>query len=126
MIMKSVVKSPRLPEPIGPFSPGIDVEGTVYLSGQVGVSPRTQTLVPGGVSAETEQVLDNLRVLLASAGKGFSDVVSARVFLTSMKDFPAMNAIYARHFREPYPARTTVGVTELPMGASVEIDLIAR
>jgi 2-iminobutanoate/2-iminopropanoate deaminase len=123
--MTSVVKSPELPEPIGPFSPGLDVDGTVYLSGQVGVSPRTKTLVPGGVPAETEQVLENLRVLLASVGKGFSDVVSVRVFLTSMKDFQLMNAVYARYFRDPYPARTTVGVTELPMGASVEIDLVA-
>jgi 2-iminobutanoate/2-iminopropanoate deaminase len=124
--MKRVLQSPELPEPIGPFSLGLAVEGTVYLSGQVGVSPRTKTLVQGGVTAETEQALENLRVLLACAGKELSDVVSARVFLTSMTDFSAMNAVYARYFCEPFPARTTVGVTELPMGARVEIDVIAR
>ena len=96
------------------------------MSGQVGQDPATGKLVPGGVVAETEQVFSNAAAVLRAAAMGFDDVVSVRVFLTRMDDYQAMNAIYARHFTHPFPARTAVGVAALPLGACVEIDMIAK
>jgi 2-iminobutanoate/2-iminopropanoate deaminase len=123
---KTAITSPELTPPVGPFSQAIEVDGTLYLSGQVGQDPSTGKLVPGGVIAETEQVFLNTAAVLRTADMGFDDVISVRVFLTRMEDYQAMNAIYARHFTEPFPARTAVGVAALPLGASVEIDMIAK
>jgi 2-iminobutanoate/2-iminopropanoate deaminase len=92
----------------------------------VALSPTTGRLIDGDVAAQTEQVLQNLRTLLAAVGKSLADVARVNVYLTDMKDFGAMNAVYARYFEAPYPARTTVAVSALPLGAAVEIDLIAR
>ena len=116
----------RIAAPVGPFSPGVRVGEFVYISGQVAQDPTTGRLVGGDVVAQTEQIFRNLDALLRSAGKTFSDVIKASVFLTDMSDFTAMNAVYGRHFEAPYPARTTVAVTALPLGATVEIDLVAR
>jgi 2-iminobutanoate/2-iminopropanoate deaminase len=123
---KTAITSPELTPPVGPFSQAILVDGFLYLSGQVAQDPTTGKLVPGGVVAETEQVFSNAAAVLRAAGLGFDDVVSVRVFLTRMEDYQAMNSIYARHFTEPFPARTAVGVVALPLGACVEIDMIAR
>jgi 2-iminobutanoate/2-iminopropanoate deaminase len=123
---KTAITSPELTPPVGPFSQAIEVDGFVYLSGQVGQDPATGKLVPGGVVAEAEQVFSNAAAVLRAAAKGFDDVVSLRVFLTRIEDYQAVNAIYARHFTEPFPARTAVAVAALPLGASVEIDMIAR
>jgi 2-iminobutanoate/2-iminopropanoate deaminase len=98
----------------------------LFLSGQVALDPATGRLTAGDVTAQTEQVLQNLRTLLGAVGKSLADVARANVYLTDMKDFEQMNAVYARHFEAPYPARTTVAVSALPLGAAVEIDLIAR
>lgn len=123
---KTAITSPELTPPVGPFSQAIQVAGFLYLSGQVAQDPTTGKLVAGGVVAETEQVFLNAAAVLRAAGLGFEDVVSVRVFLTRIEDYQAMNAIYARHFAEPFPARTAIGVAALPLGASVEIDMIAR
>ena len=123
---KTAITSPELAPPVGPFSQAIQVAGVLFLSGQVAQDPATGKLVPGGVVAETEQLFSNVAAVLRAAAMGFEDVVSVRVFLTRMDDYKAMNAIYARHFTAPFPARTTVGVAVLPLGACVEIDLIAR
>ena len=122
---KSAIVSPKLSPPVGPFSPAIEVNGFLYLSGQVGQDPATGKLVPGGVAAEAEQVFKNVGALLEAAGKSFADVVQVRVFLTNISDYAAVNAIYAQQFSEPYPARTAVAVAALPLGASFEIDLVA-
>jgi 2-iminobutanoate/2-iminopropanoate deaminase len=110
----------------GPFSPAVRGGDTIYLSGQVGQDPATGRLVDGGVAAQAEQALRNLAAVLEAAGKTLDDVVRVGVYLADMGDFAAMNEVYARHFAQPYPARTTIGVAALPMGAAVEIDLIAR
>jgi 2-iminobutanoate/2-iminopropanoate deaminase len=123
---KTAITSSELIPPVGPFSQAIEVEGFVYLSGQVGQDPTTGKLTPGGIAAETEQVFSNAAAVLRAAGKGFDDVISVRVFLTRIEDYQAVNAIYARHFTEPFPARTAIGVAALPLGASVEIDMIAK
>ncbi len=121
---KTAIVSKTLAPPVGPFSQGIRVNGLLYLSGQVGQDPATGKLVSGGIRAETDQVLKNLAAVLEAAGKTFSDVVRAGVFLSNMADFSAMNAVYEKPFIQPYPARTTIAVAALPLGACVEIDLV--
>ena len=112
--------------PVGPFSPAVESDGSLYLSGQVAQDPATGELLDGDVAAQTEQILRNAAAVLQAGGKGLADVVRVGVFLTDMADFQAMNAIYAGHFEAPYPARTTVGVKALPLGARVEMDFVAR
>lgn len=123
---RDAISSNQLPAPVGPFSPAVRAGALLFLSGQVALSAQTGQLIPGDIAAQTEQVLQNLRTLLAAAGKSLADVVRVNVYLTDMRDFAHMNAVYARHFEPPYPARTTVAVSALPLGASVEIDLIAQ
>jgi 2-iminobutanoate/2-iminopropanoate deaminase len=123
---KTAITSPELTPPVGPFSQAIEVGGFLFLSGQVGQDPATGKLAPGGVVAETEQAFANAAAVLRAAAVGFDDVVSVRVFLTRMEDYVAVNSIYARHFTEPFPARTAVGVAALPLGACVEIDMVAK
>jgi len=96
----------------------------IYVSGQIGQEPATGKIVDGGVERQTEQVFANLSAVLEAAGKSFADVVRVGVYLTDMASFAVMNGIYARHFSEPYPARTTIGVAALPLGAVVEIDVV--
>jgi 2-iminobutanoate/2-iminopropanoate deaminase len=123
---KTTITSPELAPPVGPFSQAVEAGGLIYFSGQVGLEPTTGKLVAGGIEAETERVFRNLAALLKAAGKSFDDVVRAGVFLTSMSDFVALNGVYARHFRQPFPARTTVAVAALPLGACVEMDLVVK
>lgn len=123
---KTAITSPELTPPVGPFSQALEVDGFLYLSGQVGQDPATGKLVPGGVVAETEQVFSNAAAVLRAAGRGFDDVISVRVFLTRIEDYQAMNAIYARHFTDPFPVRTAVGVAALPLGACFEMDMVAK
>jgi len=121
---KIAITSPELTPPVGPFSQAIKVDGFIYFSGQVGQDPTTGKLVAGGIAAETERVFQNIAAVLKAAGKGFPDVVRAGVYLTSMSDYATVNGIYAKHFSEPFPARTAIGVAALPLGACVEIDLV--
>jgi len=118
--------SDKLPPAAGPFSQAIDGGAYLFLSGQVGQDPATGKLVPGGVAAEAEQTLDNITTVLAAAGKTLDDVVRAGVFLADMSDFAVMNAVYEKRFATPYPARTCVQAAALPLGARVEIEVIAR
>jgi 2-iminobutanoate/2-iminopropanoate deaminase len=110
----------------GPFSPGVRAGELMFLSGQVGSDPATGALVDGGVAAQTEQAIRNVATALEAAGRTLDDVVRVGVYLADMGNFDAMNEAYARHFARPYPARTTIGVAALPLGAAVEIDLVAR
>ena len=123
---KIAITSPELSPPVGPFSQAIEVGGFIYFSGQVGQDPTTGKLVTGGISAETERIFQNLSAVLKAAGKGFADVVRAGVYLTNMSDYVTFNGIYAKHFSQPFPARTAIGVAALPLGACVEIDLVVK
>ncbi len=123
---KTAITSPELAPPVGPFSQAIEVGGFLYFSGQVGQDPATGKVVEGGIVAETERVFRNLSAVLKAAGKSFDHVARAGVYLTSMSDFVAMNGIYAKYFSQPFPARTTIGVAALPLGACVEIDLVVK
>jgi len=119
------VQTDRAPQAIGPYSQALDAGNLLFLSGQIGLDPASGTLVGGGTTAETEQVLKNLASVLAAAGLGFEHVVRTTIYLVDLADFATVNDIYARYVREPYPARATVGVATLPRGARVEIDAIA-
>ena len=123
---KTPITSPELAPPVGPFSQAIQVDGFLFLSGQVAQDPATGKVVEGGIEAETERIFQNLSAVLKAAGKSFDDVVRAGVFLKNMGDFAAMNGIYAKYFSQPFPARTTIAAAALPLGACVEIDLIVR
>lgn len=116
----------KIARPVGPFSPAVRGADGIYLSGQTAQDPRTGKLIEGGVAEQTEQIFANLGAVLEAAGRTFDDVVRVGVYLTDMSTFGAMNEVYARHFQAPYPARTTIGVASLPLGAAVEIDLVAR
>lgn len=113
-------------KPPAPFSPAVRADGLVFVSGQIGVVGASGVLAPGGVEAQAEQVMANIKVVLEAAGLGLKDVVRVAVYLADMADYAAMNAVYARHFAAPYPARTAIGVAALPLGALVEMDLVAR
>lgn len=110
---------------VGPYSHAVAAGELVYLSGQTPIDPATGKLVAGGVAAQTEQCFENLAKVLAAAGLTLDDVVKANVFLADIGDFAAMNAVYAKRFSAPYPARTTVGAALLP-GVLVEIEMIAK
>ena len=120
---KQVVSTTTLPPPVGPFSPAIHYGNLLFVSGQVGVDPATAKLVTGEIEAQTEQALKNLQQVLAAAGKTLDDAVRVGVYLTDMAHFARMNAVYARYFKTPFPARTTIAVAGLPLGALIEIDM---
>ena len=110
---------------VGPYSHGVVAGDLLLLSGQTPLDPATGELVGGGIAAQTRQCLANLAAVLGAAGLGFDAVVKCNVYLTDMAHFVEMNAAYAEHFDEPYPARTTVAVAGLPLGADVEIEMVA-
>ncbi len=122
---RQAVVSTRAPAAIGPYSQAISVDNFVFCSGQLGLDPLTGQLVTGGAATQTEAVLSNLAAVLAAAGSSMARVLKTTVFLTDLKDFQAMNEVYARHFTAPHPARSTVQVAALPRGACVEIEAMA-
>ena len=111
---------------VGPYSHAVEAGDLIFLSGQTPLDSATGKLVEGDIAIQTEQCFKNLFAVLASAGLSEADVVKANVFLTDMGNFAAMNQVYATKFSAPYPARSTVAVAGLPLGAQVEIELIAR
>jgi 2-iminobutanoate/2-iminopropanoate deaminase len=120
------VIAPPGASPIAPYSPAIGSGGFVFLSGQVGLLPGTTDLAAGGIAAETRQALANVRTILEAAGLTPGDVVKCTVFLADIAEFGAMNEVYGAFFTAAPPARSTVGVAALPLGARVEIECIAR
>lgn len=110
---------------VGPYSQGIDAGTLVFLSGQTPLDPTTGQLIGGGIDTQTRRCLDNLSEVLRAGGMTLDDVVKCTVYLTDMADFAEMNAAYATYFSTPFPARTTVAVAGLPLGARVEIEMIA-
>jgi 2-iminobutanoate/2-iminopropanoate deaminase len=123
--MKTVVTE-GAPRAIGPYSQAIAEGDFLFLSGQIPLDPATGELVAGGLSAGVERVFDNIEAILKSEGLGLDDVVRTTVYLLRMSDFAEMNGIYGRRFGNHRPARSTVAVAELPKGAAIEIDAIAR
>lgn len=124
--VRQSVNAPDAPLAVGPYSHAVRGGQMVYLSGQTPLDPATGRLVDGDVSVQTARVFANLASVLTAAGLTFEHVVKVNVYLTDLADFTAMNEVYAQIFSEPFPARTTVAVAGLPLGAEVEIELIAR
>lgn len=119
------VHTDNAPAAIGPYSQAIVANGFVFTAGQVPFDPTTMQLVEGDIAAQTEQVMKNLRAILQQAGADLSTVVKTTVFLKDMNDFAGMNEVYARHFGDHKPARSTVQVARLPRDAGVEIEAVA-
>ena len=122
---KKIVSTEKAPKAIGPYSQAIRTENLVFTAGQIGLDPATMNIVEGGIEAQTRQVLTNLKHVLEAADSGLNFVVKTTVFLQTMNDFAAMNAVYAEFFPENPPARSTVAVAGLPKGAMVEIECVA-
>ncbi len=118
--------SDQAPAAVGPYSQAVSTDGWVFTAGQIALDPATGEMVDGSFEDEVVQVLANLRAVLAASGSGFDRVVKATIYLTDMGDFAALNRLYDGAMAGHRPARSTVAVSELPRGASVEIDLIAR
>ncbi|MDR0412445.1 MAG: RidA family protein [Dysgonamonadaceae bacterium] len=123
--MKQSITSRKAPAAIGPYSQAIQTGSYLFLSGQLGINPETGMFVEGLVTEQTGQVFKNIRAVLEEANLTLDNVVKTTVFLADMGDFAAMNEVYARHFTEPYPARSAVAVKTLPKNALVEIEVIA-
>jgi 2-iminobutanoate/2-iminopropanoate deaminase len=121
-----VIEAAGAPKAVGPYSQGIVAGDMVFLSGQIPIDPATGKLVEGDVAAQARRVLENIIAVLGAEGLGLRDVAKATVFLPDMGDFAAMNGVYAEYFGEWKPARSTIGVAALPLGARVEIEVVAR
>lgn len=122
---RTAIHTDLAPKAIGPYSQAMRSGDTLYLSGQTPIDPATGEIVAGGIEAEATRVFENLKAVLTAAGATFEDVVRVAIYMADLGNFGAVNEVMKRYFREPYPARTTIGVAALPRGAAVEIDVIA-
>ncbi|MDX5410483.1 MAG: RidA family protein [Thauera sp.] len=120
---RQIISTPNAPAAIGPYSQAVKVGNQVFLSGQIGLDPSTMEMVEG-VEAQAQRVFANLQAVTEAAGGSFADVVKITIYLTDLSNFGVVNEVMKRCFAEPYPARATVGVRELPRGALVEADLV--
>ena len=121
-----VIHSGQAPKAVGPYSQAVAHDGLLYCSGQIGLVPESGQLVADDVESQARQVMQNLAAVLDAAGAGLSDILKVNIYLTDMGDFPKVNEIYAAWLSDHRPARATVAVASLPLGARVEMDLVAR
>lgn len=122
---KTIIKTDKSPAAIGPYSQAVEVNGIVYTSGMIPVIPATGEIVEGGVEAQTKQVFENLKALLAAADSSLDRVFKTTVFIKDMNDFAAVNGVYAAYFDGDYPARSCVEVARLPKDVLIEVEVIA-
>jgi len=123
--MKKSISTQKAPAAIGPYSQAVEVNGILFISGQLAINPETGKLVEGGITEQTMQVFRNIEAILIEAGYTFSDLVKTTCLLSSMSDFKAMNDVYGKYFKGDKPARAAFAVRELPLGALIEIETIA-
>lgn len=123
--MKRIISTPNAPAAIGPYSQAVEINGTLYVSGQIPLSPETGKLIEGDITVQTEQVFSNIKAILESAGYSFSDVVKSTCLLSDINNFKKMNEVYGRYYSSNAPARAAFAVRDLPMGAMIEIETIA-
>ena len=124
MSNRAMIATQSAPQAIGPYSQGVKVGNTVWISGQIPLDPSSMTIVEGDISAEAEQVFQNLKAVAEASGGTLNDAVKINISLTNLGDFDAVNAVMARYFKEPYPARACVQVAALPRGAHIEIEAV--
>ena len=123
--MRDIVITDRGPKPIGPYSQAVKANGFLYVSGQLGLDPSTGEMVEGGIAAQTERAMNNLKGIVEAGGSKLSHAVRTTIYLKDMNDFAAMNEVYGKFFTVAPPARSTVQVARLPKDALVEIDIVA-
>ena len=123
--MKKIIATSKAPAAIGPYSQAVEVNGSLYVSGQIPINPETGKLIEGDITVQTEQVFRNITAILESAGYSFSDVVKSTCMLSDMSNFKAMNEVYGRYYSANQPARATFAVKDLPLGSLIEIETIA-
>lgn len=122
---REIIHTSNAPQAIGPYSQAVRAGNTLYLSGQTPLDPATGEIVAGDIATQARRVFDNLRAVLEAGGASFAAVVRVGIYLTDLRDFAAVNEVMKQYFAEPYPARSTIGVSALPRGAAVEVDAIA-
>ncbi len=123
--MKRIIETPNAPQAIGPYSQAVEINGTLYISGQVPLDPETMKVVYGGIKEQTVQVMKNIGAILEAAGYTFRDVVKSTCLLSDMNDFQDMNEIYGQFYTENQPARAAFAVKDLPLGVLIEIETVA-
>lgn len=120
------VRSAAAPAPVGPYAQAVVHGGVVYVSGQLPLDPASGKMIEGDIEAQAERVFANIAAVLEAAGSSTAQVLRAAIYLADLSNFPRVNEVYARHFRgEPLPARSTIGVAALPLGAAIEVDVTA-
>jgi len=123
--MKRIISTPNAPAAIGPYSQAVEMNRTLYISGQIGIDPKTGKIVEGDIKDQTRQVLKNIEAILQAAGYSFVEVVKSTCLLSNISDFKAMNEIYGEFYFEHQPARAAFAVKDLPLGALIEIETVA-
>jgi len=123
--MKKVISTPKAPQAIGPYSQAVEVNNTLYISGQVPLDPETMKVVEGGIKEQTRQVMKNIGAILEVAGYSYSNVVKSTCLLSDMANFKAMNEVYGEFYEKAPPARAAFAVKELPLGVLIEIETVA-
>ncbi|MCB2220047.1 MAG: RidA family protein [Bacteroidetes bacterium] len=123
--MKKIIQTNKAPGAIGPYSQATEINGMLFISGQVPLNPETGKVIPGGIKEQTQQVMENIGAILTSAGYTFDDVVKSTCLLSDMNNFAAMNEVYGQYYSVNPPARAAYGVVQLPLGVMIEIETIA-
>ncbi len=123
--MKRIIKTSEAPAALGPYSQAVEVNGTLYVSGQIAIDPKTGKLIEGDIQAQARQIFRNIEAILKAAGYSFAEVVKSTVFLNDISDFKPMNEVYGQIYIENHPARSAFAVKDLPAGALIEIETIA-
>lgn len=121
---KEIVKTNKAPVPIAPYSQGVKANGMLYVAGQIGLNPESRKLVEGGVEAETIQIMENIKAIVEAAGAKLEDIVNTTIYIKDINNFAKVNELYGKYFTGNFPARTTIGVANLPGGANIEIAVI--
>ena len=123
--MKRIISTPNAPAAVGPYSQAVEVNNTLYISGQLPINPATATIEATDIAGQTDQVFKNITAILQAAGYTLDDVVKNRVYLSDISNFAAMNEVYKQYFKSDFPARAAFAVKDLPLGALVEIETVA-
>jgi 2-iminobutanoate/2-iminopropanoate deaminase len=124
--MKKVIETKNAPAPVGPYSQALELDGTLYCSGQIPIVPESGAILTGDISEQAKQVMKNIEAVLKAADYKWSHVIKSMIFLTDLNDFQKVNEIYASYLTAPFPARSCVQVSALPKGVNVEIEVLAK